>query len=207
MSPGIISTRHPQICRELSDCPYLVKNVSVLPVAGENFWWVVDEWFPSETLQERITEGPLPTPVAAMVMRQVACGLQALHEHGVVLRELAPLRVLVSADDSVRLTDLDLAKLLLRGKTVSADWPIDAYRAPEVENRRATPQADYYSWAVILLHAVTGDFTIACHDRQVLKGLDLPEKLKRVLQKCLSPMPSKRPRSGDELLEALDQWH
>ena len=200
-------TRHAQICRELSDCPYLVKNVSVLPVAGENFWWVIDEWFPGQTLQEVIADGPLPPAAAASVMHQITCGLQALHERGIILRELAPQRVLVSANHAVRLTDLDLAKLLLRGKTVSADWPTDPYRAPEVESGQATPQADYYSWAVILLHAVTGDFAIACHDRQVLSDLELPDKLKQVLLKCLSGMPSKRPRSIDELREALDQWH
>jgi len=199
-------TRHAQICRVLSACPYLVKNVSVLPVAGEKFWWVVDEWFAARTLQDLISEGPLPPADAASVMRQVAFGLKALHERGIVMRELAPMRVLVAPDGAVRLTDLDLAKLLLRGKTVSADWPVDPYRAPEVENGKATPQADFYSWGVIALHAVTGDFTLACHDRRVVERLDLPMKLKNVLPKCFAGMPSKRPRSVEELAAAAEGW-
>ncbi|REJ90710.1 MAG: hypothetical protein DWQ35_16040 [Planctomycetota bacterium] len=197
-------TRHARVCRELSGFPQLARNKSVLPVAGESFWWVIDEWFESTTLAEMIDEGPVGLSQLLPVMQQVLDGLRAMHERKIVLRELSPRRVLIGDDGTVRLTDLDLAKLLLHGTTVSAEWPIDPYRAPEVESGQATPQADYYSWAVVFLHAVTGDITIGGHDDELWEQLDLPRPIVDVLKRCVASMPSKRPRSIQEIRKALD---
>lgn len=199
-------TRHAQVCRELAACPQLIRNKSVLPVAEESFWWVIDEWVQGQTLGEFMSEGPIDERRLKSVMLQVLTGLEALHNRKIVLRELTPHRILIASDEIVRLTDFDLAKLLLHGKTVSADWPVDLYRAPEVEGGKVTPQADYYSWGVTFMQAVTGDLTITGHNSEVLTDLALPQELVTVLRQCTAVMPSKRPRSISTIRKAVEAW-
>ena len=43
--------------------------------------------------------------------------------------------------------------MVMQTATVSADWPDDPYRAPEVEGGVADATTDLFSWARILLHA------------------------------------------------------
>src|SRR5581483_2814583 len=63
------------------------------------------------TLLERIREkGPLPEREALSVARAVACALQAIHEAGVVHRDVKPLNILLARDGTVKLTDLGLAR-------------------------------------------------------------------------------------------------
>ena len=123
------------------------------PIAGEKIWWVVDEWIDGVTRTEIMGEGPLALGRLRDLMRQVAEGLEVLHQHDIVLRELSPSRLLVDSNEQIRFTELDLAKLLSGAKTVAAEWPVDPYRAPEVECGTATPQADYFSWAMMFLRS------------------------------------------------------
>ena len=63
-------------------------------------------------------------------MREIAGGLSALHRAQIVMRELAPSRVLLAKSDGrAVLTDFELAKLLAGGPTVSPgeEWPEDPY--------------------------------------------------------------------------------
>jgi serine/threonine protein kinase len=196
-------TRHPLVCRQLAQFSQFIGNLSVAPIAGEKIWWVVDEWIDGVELTEVMREGPLAPGRLHDLMRQVAEGLEILHQHDIVLRELSPRHLLVDSDEQVRFTELDLAKLLSGAKTVAAEWPVDPYRAPEVESGIATPQADYFSWAMMFLHAATGDSTLSPREVDALDSIRPSKELKGLLRKCLSPMRSKRPRSVAELLAAL----
>lgn len=104
------------------------------------------------------------------------------------------------------LTDFELAKLLGNAPTVSADWPDDPYRAPEVETGSADKRADLYSWARILVHAALGRLPAIGEDAESLSSIELPRALKPLVCDCLSPAPSDRPGSLDKLLRPLRRW-
>ena len=90
-------------------------------------------------------------------MRELAEGLQALHDHGIVRRELTPESIVLrEADSSVLLTDLELAKLLDGSPTVSLRWNETPYLAPEVHSGKVDARSDIFSWGQILYHAATG---------------------------------------------------
>ena len=196
-------TRHPLVCREFSECPYLVVNLCAAPVAGGQFWWVIDKWFEGQVLSDLIDESSIDLSQLNPIMMQVALGLSALHERGYLIRELSPENVLVGETGEVRLTELDLAKLLFTDKTVSNGWSTDSYRAPEVADDSASVRSDLYSWAMVYLHAAAGDCSLNRTAVDSVEYLSQHAEIRSLLRKCLSPRASQRPESAHQLISVL----
>lgn len=197
-------TRHALVCREFSGCPWLVDNLSAAPVAQGQLWWVIDKWFEGRSLFELIGHRTFEVPEINRVMIQVAKGLSALHEGGYLIRELSPKQILLGDRSEVRLTELDLAKLLFADKTVSNGWSTNVYRAPEVADDTASVRSDLYSWAMVYLHAAAGDCLLNRTAVDSVEPLSDQSDIRSLLRKCLSPKVSQRPKSAAELVAALE---
>ncbi len=77
-------------------------------VAGARY--LVLEFVEGETLAARIARGALLVDEAVDVCRQVAAGVEAAHEAGVVHRDLKPGNVMLRPDGTVKVLDFGLAK-------------------------------------------------------------------------------------------------
>jgi serine/threonine protein kinase len=141
-------------------------------------------------------------------MTQIAEGLRQLHDAKIIRRELSPESiVLPAAGPSVVLTDFELAKLLDGNPTVSEDWPVDLYRAPEVQTGEVDVRADFYSWGRIFVHAALGRLPPPGKDAEAVRMTALPKRVLRLLLRCLSRPRSRRPENAEVVLRSVRNWN
>ena len=60
--------------------------------------WIAMEWVEGRTLRQTLAEGPLPLAEALSISRELADGLAAAHDKGVVHRDLKPDNIMLRAD-------------------------------------------------------------------------------------------------------------
>ena len=138
---------------------------------GKRF--LIMEYVEGETLQARISKGALPLEEALGVCRQIAEGLEAAHEKGVIHRDLKPANVMITGEEKVKVLDFGLAKALLdEGQSVdSSQSPTiteamtqpgvvlgtAAYMSPEQAKGKAVDKrADIWAFGCILYECLTG---------------------------------------------------
>ena len=200
--------RHAEVCARIGRHANLAENESSTPIRDDSGWWIVDRWVESTPLSRILGSDELPGALP-QVMREIVDALARLHECGVVMRELAPSRILITAETfHAVLSDFELAKLLAGAPTVSpnGDWPDDPYRAPEVESGILSPAADFFSWGRILLHAFAGTLPPKGLDLDLLATIGLPKAIWRVTHDCLQLDPSKRPQCAADLIRLIQKW-
>ncbi|MBY0587214.1 protein kinase [bacterium] len=199
--------RHPDVCERIGDHPNIAKNLTAAWVREQ--WWVLDQWEEGETLAHRLKSGPLNDYTLRLVMNGIAAGLHALHQAGVIRRELSPRFVLLrESNDKPVLTDFELAKLLEGATSVSPDeWPDDLYRAEEVAGDTPIDErADVYSWGRVFVHAACGELPGRGKESTILAKCQLPDKVRSIVVESLNVARSKRPKSMTSILDALEGW-
>lgn len=154
------------------------------------------EFVDGPTLASRIAHGPLPMDEAWPIARQLAEGLEAAHEQGVVHRDLKPSNVAVRADGTVKILDFGLARVwqppasttaadTSSAVTQSADAPpgpvivgTPAYMSPEqAKGLPADKRSDIWAFGAVLFEMLSG--------RRPFQGHDTPETLAAVLTQAL----------------------
>jgi len=98
---------------KLLDHPNLVRCYDTGWDAGAAKHFLVMEYVAGQTAQQALAEkGPLPVGVAARLALDIARGLQELHHHKYVHRDVKPGNILIDEDGRAKLADLGVAKKL-----------------------------------------------------------------------------------------------
>ncbi len=139
--------------------PYVVGVIDVGEDDGTPF--IVLEHIAGETLKERIKRSHrLDSAEAVAYAIEVARGLQAAHDRGIVHRDVKPQNVLLDLDGAARVTDFGIARSLTE-EGLTADGRVlgtTDYVSPEQAlGHPVTPQSDLYSLGVVLFEMLTGD--------------------------------------------------
>ena len=150
-----------------------------------------------ETFRERLMAGEPPATVHADLrgaMLQLAAGLDALHRHGILHRDVKPGNVLIARDGRVVLLDFGLALDVSSDDDAPGTAGTMGYLAPEqLAGRGASIASDWFGAGVMLYETLTG--------RMPFEG----EKLLDVLSgKARRPAPPRmREPATPEDLDAL----
>jgi serine/threonine-protein kinase len=197
---------HPNVCRvyDVGETDGLI-FLSMEYVDGEDL----------SSLLRRI--GRLPQDKALEIARQVAAGLAAAHQKGVLHRDLKPANVMLDGQGHALISDFGLAALAeqIPGADVRSGTP--AYMSPEqLAGREVTVRSDLYSLGLVLYEIFTG--------KHAFKGDTLPEIMRtregppsspstwvkdldpaveRVIMRCLEPDPVNRPPSALSVAAAM----
>src|SRR5512144_1802970 len=87
-----------------------------------------------ETLAQRLSKGALPIDEALGICKQIAEGLEAAHEKGVIHRDLTPATVMITEGASVKPLDFGLAKALSDGTQM-----VDSSHSPTLTEAMTRP--------------------------------------------------------------------
>jgi serine/threonine protein kinase/Tol biopolymer transport system component len=137
--------------------------------------YLILEYVEGETLADRLDRGPLPVHDALEIAIEIASGVEAAHEAGVIHRDLKPDNIKLTPEGKVKVLDFGLARAeeatgsstgIAQGPTVAsprspttpgAILGTAPYMSPEqARGRRLDKRSDIWSFGVILYEMLTG---------------------------------------------------
>jgi len=185
--------------------------------------FLVMEYIPGITLSEKVAAGPMPEKEVLRLGVQLAEGLAAAHEHGVVHRDLKPGNLRLNDDGRLKILDFGLAKLrhpvtaTAATESFSETQPMAGtlpYMAPEqLLGEAIDARTDLHAAGYVLYEMATGRCPFAEVERSQLIGAilhrppraptalnpKLSPELERIIGKCLEKESENRYQSAKEL--------
>ncbi|MBZ5582658.1 MAG: serine/threonine-protein kinase [Acidobacteriia bacterium] len=195
--------------------------------------YIVTELLQGETLRDRLRRGRMRPREACDCGIDIARGLAAAHDAGVVHRDLKPENLFLTKDERLKILDFGLAKLTqpepagADGATATLPQHTEpghvsgtvGYMAPEqVRGHAADPRSDIFAFGVVLYEMLTGQRAFRkATSAETLSAIlneeppplaqsvqDLPPALQRILSRCLEKRPERRFQHASDLGFALE---
>src|SRR5262249_30968577 len=166
-------------------------------------------------------ERKLPIARALRIARQIADGMGAAHDAGVVHRDLKPANVMIGDDDQALIMDFGISASSEEAAGGGVVGTLE-YMAPEQGTGQAVDgRADIYAFGLILYEMLTGPRTAtattaqeridamkqrAAQGLRSARSLDdaIPAPLDALVMRCLERDPAARFQSTADLAAALD---
>jgi serine/threonine-protein kinase len=191
---------------------------------GPKTHYIVMEYVPGQDLKRIIrARGAFDVDAALAVIIEVCKGVGYAHRAGLVHCDIKPQNILITPENSVKVTDFGIARALSGTQPEAEDtvWGSPHYFSPEQAlGEGCTPASDVYSIGIVLFELLTGKLPFAgtdsrdlalAHIKQEPPSLAsinpaLPQELDRILRKVLSKEPSARYRTADQLGRILEKY-
>lgn len=201
------------------DHPNIVKVMEVGWEDAEPF--IVLEYFAHGSLERYIKPGnTLSVGKVLSMSLQIARGLAAAHQHGIIHRDIKPHNIFEADQGTVKIGDFGLAKLGDRTTlTMAGDlFGTPDYMAPELlQGHKGSIQSDQYALGVMMYEMLTGEKPFSGDSMQAVMyqrvhidapnpnkvRSDLDEGIGRIVEKLLNKDPEDRFETYEQLMAAL----
>jgi len=168
-------------------------------------------------------EGRLPVARVIAIGRQIAGGLEAAHEVGVVHRDLKPANVMIDGEDTALIMDFGIARSVAPGATSAtvAGSVMGTFQYMAPEQARGEPvdhRADIYAFGLMLRDMLVGlrvedaanpVAALMARLQQALpsvRSIDpaIPEPVDAIVTRCLERDPAARYQRTSEVVADLE---
>jgi len=187
--------------------------------------FIVMEFVDGQTLREKL--GSVSLKQAIDISIQIADGLAAAHEKGIVHRDVKPENIMVRKDGIVQIMDFGLAKLRDRASKVTrltkegSTVGTAGYMSPEqIQGQEADHRSDIFSFGVVMYELFTGElpfkgvhetalaYEIVNVDAAPMSSIrpEIDPALDAIVLECLAKEPSERCQSIAEISKDLRRY-
>jgi Protein kinase domain len=179
---------------------------------------LVDHGSLDDLIEQRTS---LPEELVIETGMQIAKGLRAAHRQGLIHRDVKPANILFVDEHTAKISDFGLAGAAAQAsETEGVIWGTPYYVAPErLNNDPEDFRSDIYGLGATLFHAIAGKAPIEGNTNSAARLLELKrqpldlrsvapkvsEVTAAVLQRMITPDPTQRFSSYDELVAELEQ--
>ena len=192
----------------------------------QNKPYLIMEYLPGGTLEDRIEEGPIPFQDAANLIIPIAEALSYAHQMGVLHRDVKPANIIFSDGGKSLLSDFGIAKILGNNNLDESEGNLThtgmglgtpEYMAPEQWHGKFSAQTDIYAIGVVFYEMITGrkpfiaDTPAAFLLKQMMEDPphpgefvnDLPLVVSNFIFKALEKEQEDRHENMDEVIQEL----
>ena len=154
-------------------------------------------------------QGPLPLADALRLTADVARGLQAAHEVGIVHRDIKPANIFLATDGRAQVGDFGIAQiddLSGRTRTTVGHPGTPLYMSPEQAHMTAycPPATDQYSLGLVLFEMLTGVAYRRLSEREAAERLgEMPPPVRALIERMTAEDPDDRYRTMDGVVAAI----
>lgn len=200
------------------DHPAIVRIHDVLHEAGHDY--LIMEYVEGQTLRARCAAGPMTVPEVLGIAHQIALGMAAAHDLGIIHRDLKAENILITPAGRARITDFGIAKLRGEDTLTARGAVVGTFRAMSPEQALGGAidhRSDLFSFGILLYEALAGvspfhadtpfltvQRLVADDPRPITELVpSIPGELARLVHQLLAKEPLLRPRDFHEVAGAL----
>ena len=182
--------------------------------------FIAMECVEGESLKDKIDAGPLKLAEALDIACQMAAGLRAAHEKGIVHRDIKPANIMLTGDGLVKILDFGLARSAEQTRITRTGTTMGTvtYMSPEQARGEMVDQrTDIWSLGVVLYEMLSGCLPFrGDHEQATLylilneepgalgdRRAELPGEFERITGKALAKNPQQRYQQMREFQEDL----
>ena len=196
--------------------PNIVTIYGAERIGGRVGLWM--ELVNGRTLQQAVEQGKMFSPTEAIdIGIQLCQAIAAVHEAGLLHRDVKPQNAMLAQDGRIVLMDFGAGlRLDNQAQTALAGTPL--YLAPELlRGEGPTVRSDIYSAGVVLFYLLTGSYPVRAHSLADLRAAherrepidirvqrpDVPARFARAIARAIDPAPERRYQQATGFAEAL----
>jgi len=185
--------------------------------------YIAMEFVEGQSLHQKVVKGPMAADDVVDIAVQVASGLEAAHQRGIIHRDIKSANIMVTEKGQAKIMDFGLAKVTGESQLTKEARTIGtiAYMSPEqAQGEDLDKRTDMWSFGVVLYEMLTGQLpfrgdreSIILHsivgaEPKPLRQLkfDIPVELQKIIDRALKKKRDDRYASAAEMAVDLGKY-